>query len=95
MALKDEIQLGFIPADVFLFFVHDESGVSLDPMTYGLIKPVQGSNVDQLDTNLLLVSLGQFTKPAAEKEIIFFHLLWVFVKVPLIPLSPQTHLVCN
>jgi len=95
MALKDEIQLGFIPADVFLFFVHDESGVSLDPMTGGFIKPAQGTNVDELDTNLLPVCLGQFTKPAAEKEIVSFHLLWIFVEVLLIPLSPQTHLVCN
>jgi len=95
MALKDEIQLGFIPADVLFFFVHDESGVSLDPMADGFVKPAQGTNVDELDTNFLPVCLDQFVDPAAQKEIVLFHLLWIFVEVLLIPLSPQTHLVCN
>jgi len=95
MALKDEIQLGFIPAGIFFFFVHDESGVSLGPMADGFIKPVQGSNVDEFDTDFLLVFLDQLVDPAAEKEIILFHLLWIFVEVPLIALSPKTHLVCN
>jgi len=95
MALKDEIQVGLIRAGVFFLFVHDESGVSVDPMADAFVKPVRSPNVDELDTNLLPVFLRQLVDPAAQKEIVFFHLLWVLVEVLLIPLFPQTHLVCK
>jgi len=41
MALKDEIQLGFVPAAVFFFFVHNKSGVSLGPIADGFEKPAK------------------------------------------------------
>ena len=40
-ALKDEIELGFIASDVFFFFVHDESRVSLGPIADGFEKPTK------------------------------------------------------
>jgi hypothetical protein len=93
MALKDEIQLGFIPAHVFLLSVHDESWVSLGPMTDGFEKAAKRRNVYDLDSNFLPVFLGQFTKPAGEQVMGFFHVLWIFIEVNLISFSNQTHLV--
>jgi hypothetical protein len=95
VALNDEVELGLIAIGVFFLSVYDERGVSLGPVTDGFIKPAQGSSVDDLDTNFLPVFLGQLVDPATEVEIIFFQLLRIFIEVPLISLSLQTHLVCN
>ena len=42
MALQDEIELGFIAASVFFFFVDDKRGVSLGPMAHGFDKTAKG-----------------------------------------------------
>lgn len=95
VVLNDEVQLGLIAIGVFFLSVHDEGGVSLGPVADGLIEPAQTSSVDDVDKNVLPVSLGQFVDPAREAEIILFQLLRIFIEVPLIPLFLQTHLVRN
>jgi len=95
MPLNDEIQFGFIAPGVFFPFVHDEGGVGLGPIADGFKKSAKRLNADDLDTDLLLVFLGQLVDPAAEVKIIFFEVLRIFVEVPPISLSLQTHLVCH
>jgi len=82
MPLNDEIQLGFIAAGVFFPFVHDEGGVCLGPVADGFKKSAKRLNADDLDTDFLLVFLGQLVDPAAEAEIIFFEVLRKRVPLP-------------
>ena len=95
MALQDEIELGFVAADILFFFVDDKSRVSLGPMADGFEKAPKRGGVDDLDTNFLFICLGQFTEPVCEQQMIFFDILRIVVEVALIPFFPQTELVCH
>jgi len=95
MPLNDDIQKGFIAAGEFFPSVHDKGGVRLGPVADGFKKSAKRLNADDLDTDFLLVFSGQLVDPAAEAEITLFEVLRIFVEVPPISLSPQTHLVCH
>jgi hypothetical protein len=93
--LKEAVELDFVLPRVFPPLVDDEGGVTKGSVADGLKKSLKGLGVGYPNQYFFPIFLGQFPDPFGEEEVVFPHLLRVFIEVLVIPLvlQLQTQLV--
>jgi hypothetical protein len=61
--IQKALELIFIPSGIGLFPLHNEGGVSSDPVTKGFIDSKGGLNINQLNEEAMLIEPSQFSDP--------------------------------